>query len=140
MAQAGRQPAAAKTAVPPGGKSQNAQLVTAPPRALSLQDALRKARMAQAAGRPDADKIYKQMSEQFPDSPDLPGELGNIYYVQGKLNEAAEQYFETAKRLMRRNQPAQAACLIPVLKRLDPQKAAFLARQTSPQSCPAQRR
>lgn len=107
--------------------------------AISLASALREARQAQAAGKPDADKIYKRLIRQFPDSPDLPGELGNIYYVQGKLSEAAEQYFETARRLIRRHQPGQAACLIAVLKRIAPAKAEALARQTS-QRCPTRRR
>ena len=103
---------------------------------LSLAEAWNQARQAYATGKPGTLERYKQLIQRFPDVPDLPGELGNIYYQQGKLSEAAAQYYEAAMRLIRAGQGARAACLLAVLKRIAPAKAMALARQTN-QACPA---
>lgn len=96
------------------------------------------AREAFAKGKPEAVTTYLDLARRNPDVPELTGELGNIYFQQGKMNEAAEQYYETAQRLIRLGQPGPAACLIDVMRYLDADKAKALEAQTKV-PCPVQR-
>ncbi len=96
------------------------------------------AREAFAKGKPEAVTAYLDLAKRYPDVPELTGELGNIYFQQGKMAEAATQYYETAQRLIRRRQPAHAACLIDVMRYLDADKAKALEAQTGV-PCPVQR-
>lgn len=100
-----------------------------------LSQLWQEARSAYQAGRADAIETYRALARDFPDVPDLPGELGNIYYTTGRLQEAAEQYYEAGLRHLRGAQPGTAACIATVLKRLNPVLADKLASQlTAP--CP----
>ncbi len=96
------------------------------------------AREAFAKGRPEAESAYVNLVQRYPDVPELTGELGNIYFQQGKMGDAANQYYETAQRLIRLGQPGPAACLIEVMRHLDADKAKALEAQTSV-PCPVQR-
>lgn len=96
------------------------------------------AREAFSKGRPEAESAYLALAKRFPDVPELTGELGNIYFQQGKMGDAANQYYETAQRLIRLGQPGPAACLIEVMRHLDADKARALEAQTSV-PCPVQR-
>lgn len=95
------------------------------------------AREAFSKGKPEAVTAYLDLTKRFPDVPDLTGELGNIYFQQGKVPEAAAQYYETAQRLIRLGQPGPAACLIDVMRHLDADKAKDLEAQTNV-PCPVQ--
>ena len=97
------------------------------------------AREAYSSGKPEAVTAYLDLAKRYPDVPELTGELGNIYFQQGKMSEAAEQYYETAQRLIRRGQPGPAACLIDVMRYLDADKAKALEAQTGV-PCPVQSR
>lgn len=96
------------------------------------------AREAFSKGQPEAVSAYLDLATRFPDVPELTGELGNIYFQQGKMTEAAAQYYETAQRLIRAGQPGPAACLVNVLGYLDADKAKTLQGQTNV-ACPVQR-
>lgn len=96
------------------------------------------AREAFSKGSPEAVTAYLDLAKRYPDVPELTGELGNIYYQQGKMAEAATQYYETAERLIRLGQPGPAACLLDVMRYLDADKAKALEAQTNV-PCPAQR-
>lgn len=96
------------------------------------------AREAFSKGKPEAVTAYLDLAKRFPDVPELTGELGNIYFQQGKMTEAAAQYYETAQRLIRLGQPGPAACLIDVMRYLDADKAKALEAQTNV-PCPVQR-
>jgi tetratricopeptide (TPR) repeat protein len=96
------------------------------------------AREAFAKGKPEAVTAYIDLAKRYPDVPELTGELGNIYFQQGKMAEAATQYYETAQRLIRRGEPGPAACLIDVMRYLDAEKAKALESQTGV-PCPVQR-
>lgn len=95
------------------------------------------ARKAFAEGKTGAVAAYEDLSRAYPDVPELTGELGNIYFQQGKMKEAAAQYYETAQRLIRRGETGAAACLIDVMQRLDAEKAAALQSETQGAKCPA---
>lgn len=96
------------------------------------------AREAFSKGKPEAVTAYLDLAKRYPDVPELTGELGNIYFQQGKMAEAATQYYETAQRLIRLGQPGPAACLIDVMRYLDADKAKALEAQTSV-PCPVTR-
>lgn len=106
------------------------------PAADPLLDAWADARKAFADGKPEAVAAYQDLARRFPDVPELTGELGNIYFQQGKMKEAANLYYETAQRLIRKGEPGPAACLIDVMRFLDADKAKALEQQTSV-PCPA---
>lgn len=97
------------------------------------------ARQAYADGKPEAVAAYKELVRQYPDVPDLTGELGNIYFQNGSMREAAEQYYETAQRLIRRGEPGPAACLVDVMRYLDSDKAKALQEQVKV-PCPVLRK
>ncbi|MBL8567328.1 MAG: tetratricopeptide repeat protein [Hyphomicrobiaceae bacterium] len=122
---------AGKSAAPiPGGESKAA--------GSSLEDlrkALAEAREAYSAGKPEAVATYSDLAQRFPDNPDVTGELGNILYQQGKLTEAGEQFYETALRLIRAKQEPRAACLVEIIRQLNPARARDLEAKTTA-TCP----
>ena len=61
------------------------------------------AREAFGKGKPEATSLYLDLAKRYPDIPELTGELGNIYFQQGKMAEAATQFYETAQRLFAMN-------------------------------------
>jgi tetratricopeptide (TPR) repeat protein len=131
------QGAAAATASPPGRASNAGDDPAAQSRA-QMYKAWTAAREAFAKRKPEAVTAYIDLAKRYPDVPELTGELGNIYFQQGKMAEAATQYYETAQRLIRRGEPGPAACLIDVMRYLDAEKAKALESQTGV-PCPVQR-
>lgn len=117
------EPAEAKPAAPPATSIE------------ALRKGLADAREAYAAGKPEAVLAYAELAKRFPENPDVTGELGNVLYQQGKMEEAGEQFYETALRLIRAHQEARAACLVDVLRQLAPVRARDLERQTTA-TCP----
>lgn len=95
----------------------------------TLEQAWSAARKAFSEGKPEAVAAYRELAQRYSDNPDLTGELGNILFQQGKLDEAGDQFLETGKRLIARKQEARAACLAEVLAKFAPDKAADLAKQ-----------
>lgn len=104
---------------------------------LSLAKSWQAAREAYAAGKPEAISAYQELAAAFPDMPELTGELGNIYYAQKRYEEAAEQYLQTAKRLVNQNREMEASCMADILAQLAPDKAQEVRAMTS---APCQRR
>lgn len=102
---------------------------TPPAASASLSERWQSARMAYRSGKTEAIESYAQLIKDFPDVADLPGELGNIYYGAGRMQDAAEQYFEAAQRHLRGPTPGMASCLAGVLKRLNSPLADKLAEQ-----------
>lgn len=95
----------------------------------TLEEAWSAARKAFSEGKPEAVAAYRELAQRYSDNPDLTGELGNILFQQGKLDEAGDQFLETGKRLIARKQEARAACLAEVLAKFAPEKAADLAKR-----------
>lgn len=85
---------------------------------------LNSAREAYARGDVEASiKAYTEYCKKNPDSLDGNGELGNVYYMSGRLQEAAQSYFEAAKRLVEQDQMERAQGLLPSIAQGNPQLA-----------------
>ncbi len=66
---------------------------------------------------------YQQVIANSEDNYDAYGELGNVYLSRGKYREAASAYFEAASILVKQGQTGRARSLLPMLERLDRNKA-----------------
>ena len=69
---------------------------------------------------------YKQLIENTVDNYDAYGELGNVYFNQGKKTEAAAAYYEAASLLVKFGYERRADSLLPLLTYLDAEKATQL--------------
>jgi hypothetical protein len=74
-------------------------------------------------------KNYLALTELQPDNPDAYGELGNIYFSQGKWPEAGAAYYEAGVRLVSNKQLEQARELLTVIRGLDSKLATQLEQQ-----------
>lgn len=70
-----------------------------------------------------SEQSYKQVIDKTKDNVDAYGELGNVYFNQGKNKEAASAYFEAAAILVRNGQANRARSLMGLLRHLDESKA-----------------
>jgi tetratricopeptide (TPR) repeat protein len=70
-----------------------------------------------------AESSYQQVIDSSGDNFDAYGELGNVYFNQGKHKEAAAAYFEAAAILVNKGQIYRAKSLIGLLRHLDSSKA-----------------
>jgi len=93
------------------------------------------ARQYYATGKAEAEIAYLALIKNYPNNPDLPGELGNIYYNAGKLNQAATQYYNAALIQLNGSRPGIAACILGVLERIDAGKADALRGKLT-RACP----
>jgi len=69
---------------------------------------------------------YQQVIANSNDNYDAYGELGNVYLSRGQYREAASAYFEAASILVKLGETGRARSLLPMLERLDRNKAAEL--------------
>ena len=76
----------------------------------------------------EAEAGYQQLIRLDPDNPDGYGELGNLYFSQGKWEQAASAYFEAGSRLARSGYIEQASNLLDVIRGLDGAQADELAK------------
>ena len=72
------------------------------------------------------EKAYQTLIREYPDEPDLPGELGNIYLNQGRWQEATDLYYEAGMRALRSTHHARVGEIMGILYSLDPAKAEAL--------------
>lgn len=79
----------------------------------------------------EAEMLYIQLTAGDDVSPDVYGELGNIYYAQGKWKEAGNAYYEAAIRLIEHKQYAQVNYLLRVIQGLNPESAKKLQDKIS---------
>ena len=70
-----------------------------------------------------AENKYRQLIVMEPDNPDGYGELGNMYFSQGKWEQAATAYFDAGTRLVAEGQLEQASQLVEVIRGLDGSQA-----------------
>jgi len=66
---------------------------------------------------------YKDVIASTEDNFDAYGELGNVYFNQGKNQEAASAYFEAAAILIKKGQVSRAQSLMGLMRHLDKAKA-----------------
>ncbi len=71
-------------------------------------------------------RSYERLIDSYPDQPDYPGELGNIYYEQGARQLAASFYLDSARLLLKRGERSRAEALAKILDGLDAGAAAEL--------------
>jgi len=70
-----------------------------------------------------SEKSYQQVIDSTEDNFDAYGELGNVYFNQGKNKQAASAYYEAAAILVKKGQVNRARSLIGLLRHLDRTKA-----------------
>ncbi len=75
-----------------------------------------------------SEQSYQDVIDNTDDNFDAYGELGNVYFNQGKNQQAATAYYEAAAILVRKGQIRRAINLLGVLRRLDNNKANELKR------------
>ena len=73
-----------------------------------------------------SEQSYLDVINNTTDNHDAYGELGNVYFNQGKHEQAAAAYFEAAAILVRKGQVNRAKSLIGLLRHLDQTKASEL--------------
>jgi len=78
-----------------------------------------------------AENIYLQLADIEDDNPDIYGELGNVYYTQGKWSEAGKAYYEAAVRLIDLDRKNQVDYLLRVIEGLDSASAEKLKQKIS---------
>lgn len=75
-----------------------------------------------------SEQSYREVINSTTDNFDAYGELGNVYFNQGKNTEAAAAYFEAASIMVRKGQLKRARSLMGVLRHLDDSKAVELKK------------
>ena len=91
---------------------------------------LNKARQAYWHGQIKASEdYYIELTKNDNKNPDVYGELGNIYYMQGKWKQAGDAYYEAAIRLIDQKQYAQVNYLLRVIQGLNPNVARKLQKK-----------
>ncbi len=70
-----------------------------------------------------SEKSYQNVIDNTENNFDAYGELGNVYFNQGKKQQAANAYFEAAAILVRKGQVNRARSLMGLLRNLDKSKA-----------------
>ena len=76
-----------------------------------------------------AAEAYDQLIKDNPDIPDLAGELANIHFGQGRIDQAAGLYLEAGLRLLNGPEPGCAGRVIGILMPIDKEKADYLAKR-----------
>lgn len=70
-----------------------------------------------------SEQSYQDVIANTTDNFDAYGELGNVYFNQGKKEKAAEAYYEAASILVRKGEIKRAKSLMGLLRHLDKSKA-----------------
>lgn len=77
----------------------------------------------------ESEKAYRELTEHEELDPNAYGELGNVYYAQGKWKEAGKAYYEAAARLIDLKQTYQVNYLYRVIQGLDAESAKKLKQK-----------
>jgi len=78
-----------------------------------------------------AEARYKGLLNDAPDNADIKGELGNLYFAQRRMNEAADMYHQAGLQLIKDGNPQQVMSLIGVLQPIAADKASDLRTRLS---------
>ena len=78
-----------------------------------------------------AEQHYRKLTQIDPDNPDGYGEMGNMYFSQGKWDEAAAAFYEAGTRLVKSDHLVQAQQLVEVIRGLNGPQAEDLEAQVS---------
>jgi uncharacterized protein YbjT (DUF2867 family) len=74
---------------------------------------------------------YKDYLKANSSNADAHGELGNVYYLTGRYQDAAQSYYDSAKLLIEQKQTERVAALLPVVAQVNPALADELAQKLS---------
>jgi tetratricopeptide (TPR) repeat protein len=98
----------------------------------SSEDMLNKGRDAFAAGDIEGSiTAYKDYLKSNSNNADAHGELGNVYYLNGRYQESAQSYYDSAKLLIEQKQTDRVPALLPVIAQVNPALADELAQKMS---------
>lgn len=93
-------------------------------KATDLGEIRKLARVSYWKGEVDkSEAYYLDLLKSEQSDPDLFGELGNVYYAQGKWKQAGEAYYQAALRLHDLNQINQVNYLLRIIQGLDKESA-----------------
>lgn len=99
---------------------------------------LNKARDAFAKGDVEASiTAYQAYLKDDVSDADARGELGNVYYLNGRLPEAAQAYYDAAKLLIAQNHAERVPALLPIIGQVNPSLANELVQKMTQVSTPA---
>lgn len=111
-------------------KSVASKVPTGPFGKSSSEGKLNNAREAFARGDIDgAVTMYNDVIKSHPNDADARGELGNVYYLTGRLPEATQAYYDTAKLLLEKKDIDRVEPLLPVIAQLNPMMADELTQK-----------
>jgi thioredoxin-like negative regulator of GroEL len=86
----------------------------------------------EAFGRGDVEgaiALYNEAIKNNAGDPDARGELGNVYYMTGRLPEAAQAYYDAAKLLLDKKELDRVDALLPVIAQVNPMMADELTQK-----------
>jgi len=84
--------------------TENATVSTTDSASVDAKQVLMMARQLFWGGKAhNSEKLYLDLINIDDNDPDIYGELGNVYYTQGKWKQAGEAYYEAAVRLLAQN-------------------------------------
>jgi hypothetical protein len=110
-------PLVAKVLTDPSGKQSSKEMIVG-------------AREAFAHGDMDrAITNYNDYIKNNAKNADVRGELGNVYYLTGRPNEAAEAYYEAAQLLLKEHDFERVASLLPIIAETKPMLANELSQK-----------
>jgi len=76
-----------------------------------------------------AEESYRLLMQLEPDNPDGYGELGNMFFSQGRWEEAAAAYYEAGTRLMKTGHSHEARLMVDVIRGLGGDQAERLEQE-----------
>jgi len=76
-----------------------------------------------------SEQAYQQLIDRYPNEVELQGEVGNVYYAQGKWAQAALAYAQVVRQLYRTRQNAQADYMLQIVSSLDRELGEQLLRE-----------
>lgn len=74
---------------------------------------------------------YKDYLKSNTTNADAYGELGNVYYLTGHYQDAAQSYYDSAKLLIEQKQTDRVSALLPIIAQVNPALADELAQKLS---------
>lgn len=78
-----------------------------------------------------AELLYQQALERFPEVADIQGELGNLLYRQGRMTEATDRYLAALRAQLQRGQQTRVEYLLKHMKGVNPNLANELQMRLS---------
>lgn len=112
------------------GKPLQAKIIADPASKNMQYEKIASAREAFAQGNMDrAITDYNDFIKKNARNADVRGELGNVYYLTGRPEQAAEAYYDAAQLLLKEHDFERVAAVIPVIAETKPMMADELSQK-----------